>query len=392
MADVPPNGFEGLLGDLLKAMGGTPASAWFDAAKGLAMSVVADEQETRNPEPVSRIRLEELARVVAMHVDEVVGASGGDAVEPVTRAVWANAALTSWRPRLEPIVASSSALPDLPLDPDDPTGGLLARFAATMGPMFLGLQVGSLAGHLAERALGSSAFPLPWSSADQALVIVRNLDQFADDWSLDRDAVAAFAVARELAMRATYANADVAGRVESLLADATAAQMGAQRGFLERLTQADGPAAFQELLGDPEAFLEGLGDAGALDGPSGPEHDALNAAVTALAAYFDDVATTVAARVLGDAAQLAEAWHRHRTGHSKEAGAAALLFGLDLSRDRVELGAAFVAGVVGRAGPEALGRLAADPTALPTPAEIVAPGLWLARTSLPELDGPATDG
>ena len=40
----PSNGFEGLLGDLLKAMGGTPAAAWFDAAKALAVSVVADER------------------------------------------------------------------------------------------------------------------------------------------------------------------------------------------------------------------------------------------------------------------------------------------------------------------------------------------------------------
>jgi uncharacterized protein (DUF2342 family) len=93
----------------------------------------------------------------------------------------------------------------------------------------------------------------------------------------------------------------------------------------------------------------------------------------------------VAARVLGDAAQIAEAWHRHRTGDSKGVEAAAALFGVDLSRERVELGRAFVEGVVDRAGPEALGRLVRDAESLPTPAEIVAPGLWLARTSLPEL-------
>ena len=68
-----------------------------------------------------------------------------------------------------------------------------------MGPMFLGLQVGSTAGHLAERALGSSAFPLPWPDANHALIVVRNLEQFAEDWSLDHDAVAAFTIARELA-------------------------------------------------------------------------------------------------------------------------------------------------------------------------------------------------
>jgi putative hydrolase len=386
MAGVPPNGFEGLLGDLLKAMGGAPATAWFDAAKGLAVSVVADEQESHNPDPVARIRLEELARVVAMHLGELTGDAAETEVEPVTRAAWAIAALTSWRPRLESLVASSATPPPIPDVEDDATAAMLARFTASMGPMFIGLQVGSTAGHLAEHALGSSAFPLPWPAAHHALVVVRNVEQFASDWSLDVDAVTAFTVARELAARAVYAHEPVARRVEALLAEATAAQMAAQRTLLERLTEADSPEDLSALLGDPESFVESL--AGFEAAAGGPEHDALNAAVTALSAYLDEVARVIAERVLGDAARLAEAWHRHRTGDSRGVEAAAALFGVDLSRERVDLGAAFVAGVIERDGFDALGRLLADPAALPTPAEIVAPGLWLARTSLPGLDDP----
>jgi putative hydrolase len=392
MAGVPSNGFEGLLGDLLKAMGGAPATAWFDAAKGLAVSVVADEHEAYNPDPVTRIRLEELARVVAMHLGEVTGAAVETEVEPVTRAAWAVAALTSWRPRLEPLVATSATAPPIPGAEveADATAAMLARFTASMGPMFVGLQVGSTAGHLAEHALGSSAFPLPWPEAHHALVVVRNVEQFATDWSLDLDAVTAFTVARELAARVVYADPAVASRVEALLAAATAAQMAAQRSLLERLTEADSPEDLSALLGDPESFVESLSGLEAAAG--GPDHDALNAAVTALSAYLDELARVVAARVLGDAAQLAEAWHRHRTGDSKGVEAAAALFGVDLSRDRVDLGAAFVAGVVERDGLDVLGRLLHDPAALPTPAEIVAPGLWLARTSLPGLERPGATG
>jgi putative hydrolase len=383
MAGVPPNGFEGLLGDLLKAMGGAPAAAWFDAAKGLAVSVVADEQEAYNPDPVARIRLEELARVVAMHLGEVTGAAVESSVEPVTRAAWAVAALTSWRSRLEPLVTSSASPPPITAVDDDAATAMLARFASSMGPMFVGLQVGSTAGHLAEHALGSSAFPLPWPTSSHALVVVRNVAQFAEDWSLDLDAVTAFTVARELCARAVFAHEDLAARVEELLAEATAAQMAAQRSLLERLTEADSPEELSSLLGDPESFVESLSGLEAATG--GPAHDALNAAITALSAYFDEVARVVAERVVGDAAQLSEAWRRHRTGDSKGVEAAAALFGVDLSRERVDLGAAFVAGVVEREGIEALHRLYSDPASLPTPAEIVAPGLWLARTSLPEL-------
>lgn len=391
MAGVPPNGFEGLLGDLLKAMGGAPAAAWFDAAKGLAVSVVADEQEGYNPDPVARIRLEELARVVAMHVGEVTGAPVETSVEPATRAAWAVAALTSWRPRLEPLVASSASPPPVAGVDDDAATAMLARFASSMGPMFVGLQVGSTAGHLAEHALGSSAFPLPWPTSPHALVVVRNVAQFAEDWSLDHDAVTAFTIARELACRVVFAHGPVADRVEALLAEATAAQLSAQRTLLERLTEAESPEELSSLLGDPESFVESLSGIEAAAG--GPEHEALNAAITALSAYFDEVARVVATRVVGDAAQLAEAWHRHRAGDSKGVEAAAALFGVDLSRERVDLGASFVAGVVEREGVEALNRLFADAASLPTPAEIVAPGLWLARTSLPELGQPgATEG
>ena len=387
---VGPNGFEGLLGDLLKAMGGTPATAWYDAAKALAVSVVSDDQEGHNPDPVARIRLEELASIVALHVAEITGAPVGARIEPATRAAWALAALESWRSRLEPLVAAASTPPPLNFEGDDTTGAMLAQFAVSMGPMFVGLQVGSTAGHLAERALGCSAFPLPWPAAPQPLVVVRNLDQFAEDWSLEPDHVAAFTIARELAARAAYSNASVAARVESLLAEATAAQMAAQRSLLDRLTDATDPEDLSALLGDPEHLLEGLSG---MDGVGlGVEHDALNAAVTALAASFDEVARVVAGRVVGDAGSIAEAWHRHRTGDSKGDQAAASLFGVDLSRERVEIGAAFVAGVVEREGIDALARLTADGASLPTPAEIVAPGLWLARTSLPELDGPGHAG
>jgi putative hydrolase len=382
--NVGPNGFDGLLGDLLKAMGGSSSSAWFDAARALAQSVTTDEEAGFNPDPVSRIQLEQLSAIVALHVSEVTGSTVAPDADPVNRTEWALAALDSWRARIEPLVVAAAQAPTIEVDPEDTTTAMLARFASSMGPMFVGLQVGSTAGHLAERALGSSAFPLPWPGSKHPLIVVRNVTQFASDWSLDEDHVAAFTLARELTAHAVLARPGTAARLEALLAASTEAQMRAQQSLLSRLTDEDGPEDLTALLGDPERFLEGLsGLEGSLDGP---EHDALNAAVTALGGYFDEVARVVADRITGDAGQLAEAWRRHRTGDAKGDEAAAALFGVDLSRPRVEEGAAFVAGVVERAGFDSLTRLFKDASGLPTPAEIVAPGLWLERTSLPSID------
>jgi uncharacterized protein (DUF2342 family) len=63
---------------------------------------------------------------------------------------------------------------------------------------------------------------------------------------------------------------------------------------------------------------------------------------------------------------------------------AARLLGLELGRGQYERGATFVRGVVERAGEDGLLRLWATERELPTPAELDAPGLWLARIDLPE--------
>jgi uncharacterized protein (DUF2342 family) len=60
------------------------------------------------------------------------------------------------------------------------------------------------------------------------------------------------------------------------------------------------------------------------------------------------------------------------------------LLGLELTQAQYERGAAFVDGAVERAGSEALDRLWRSERELPTPAEVDAPGLWLARIDLPD--------
>ena len=105
-------------------------------------------------------------------------------------------------------------------------------------------------------------------------------------------------------------------------------------------------------------------------------------------AYADHVADQVGRKLVGSHAQLAEAWYRRRIERGKGEEAAGALFGLDLEQAQVDRGRAFIAGVVERAGDEALARLWSSTRHLPTPPEVDAPGLWLERISLPELDGP----
>ena len=78
-----------------------------------------------------------------------------------------------------------------------------------------------------------------------------------------------------------------------------------------------------------------------------------------------------------------EAIRRRRVEASTSDRFVERLFGLELTQDRYDRGAAFVDGVVERAGTEAIERLWRSADQLPTPAELDAPGLWLARIDLP---------
>jgi uncharacterized protein (DUF2342 family) len=135
----------------------------------------------------------------------------------------------------------------------------------------------------------------------------------------------------------------------------------------------------QNLMSDPEALLADL-----LTPGSRVTSERLTATVAALSGYIDHATTAIAQAITGSAGPLSEAWYRYRVADSRGRQAAAALFGFDVSRAQVDRGAAFVRGVMERAGEDGLARLVNDERALPTPAEVDAPGLWLERIDLPD--------
>ena len=382
-----PNPFDGgLLGDLLKVLSGQAGgSPWFESAKALALGVASGEQPDANPDPLERIALEQVADVAARHVGELTGQPvTADGLTPVGRGAWALAQLDAWRPQIEAVIEAQSASAATSLaqmsGEDGEMPAMFGQLAATLGPMLLGMQFGSAAGHLAERALGSYALPLPWPGGSPLLLVPENIGAFAEDWSIPLDEAQLFAVTRELAGRTVLSSPAVADRIHELLGVAMRDALGAQSSLLEKLTSGADPEMLATLMGDPEALM------GDLATPQGLESAArLTAVTTALGAYLDHLAGTVAGRLTASHALLVEAWRRHRITDAKGEQAAGGLFGLDLSAHEVERGEAFVAGVLERAGDDGLSRLLEGGAVLPTPAEVDAPGLWLERIALPEL-------
>jgi len=389
----PSNPLQGLLGDLFKLIGGARGAGapWLEAARALAHGVATDGGTDSNVDPLERIKLEELGRVAELHVSAAIGTPLGGiehpvAFVPVNRGTWAVRALEAWRPVLQRMVdaqARAEAGAALPEDPDiDGLEAFLGQFTSTMGPIMLGLQFGSSAGHLAQRALGQYALPLPWPASSELLVVPENVKGFATDWSLDEDAVRLWVCVRELSMHAMVSRPAIAARLSELLEAAASESAAAQQGLADRLRpDAAEPEALQHLLSDPEALLADL-----LTPGTRATSARLTAAATALGAYADHLTVTIAKATTGNEAVLSEAWYRYRVEDAKGYPAAGALFGLDLGREQVDRGAAFVRGVIERAGEEGLVRLVASAKSLPTPAEIEAPGLWLERINLPDED------
>ncbi|HVC67718.1 MAG TPA: zinc-dependent metalloprotease [Acidimicrobiales bacterium] len=402
----PGNPFQSLLGDLMNMLGSNGPDSW-EMTRAFALNVATGGTPEANVEPLQRIQVEQLSRVAELNVAEATGmpvTPDGRRLTcvPVGRGDWTVRALESWRPVLAEMAAPPPADTAVPvtgageLDPAlDPSGGMaamLGQWASAIGPMFFGLQVGSVVGHLSQRTLGQYPLALPWAPSDELLLVTPNIAEFARDWSLPEEEALLWVCAREIATNSVLTRPVVRARMEELLHGYAESQAAAQQdlaGRLRGITGGDASGAgmdleaLQGMFGDPEALLGDL---------LTPETRRTSVQLTALAvvidAYADHIATSVGARLVGAHTQLAEAWYRRRTERGKGEEAAGALFGLDLDQGQVDRGRAFVAGVVERAGEESLGRLWNSARNLPTPAEVDAPGLWLERIDLPELDAP----
>jgi len=411
------NPFQSLLGDLMNMLGSSASNQW-EMTRSFALNVATGGTPEANVDPVQRIRLEQLARVAELNVTDATGlpvTPDGRRLTcvPVGPGDWTLRALDSWRSLLTAMTPSSGPNPPAPpardthsaSDPfggDDPMGGLgdlLGQWATTIGPMFFGLQVGSVVGHLSQRALGQYPLAVPWAPSDELLLVTSNIATFASDWSLPEEEALLWVCARELASNSVLTRPAVRSRMEELLAALAESSAAAQQDLTGRLGALGSPGgldglggggmdleSLQGMFGDPEALLGEL-----LTPESRRSSDQLTALAVVIDAYADHVANLVGQKLVGSHTQLAEAWYRRRIERGKGEEAAGALFGLDLDQTQVDRGRSFVSGVVERAGEDGLARLWTSGRNLPTPAEVDAPGLWLERISLPELEEPDGD-
>lgn len=384
-----PLGGMPLFGDLAKLFAQQGPIGW-DAARQLALSIATDGGEERNVDPLERIRLEQLVRVAELHVANATGlptSFGGTGVSimPVTRGQWATTTLDAWRPLFERLAGSLTPPQPSEPNPSDPLG-FMAPLMAMMGPMMLGMTAGSMIGHLSRRSFGQYDLPVPRRPSDELMVIPANFERFASEWSIPTDDLRLWVCAQEIAVHSVLRIPHVRSTVDDFLS-AYAAGFEPDPNALEdrlgslELDMSDPSAVMgmQSMFSDPEVVLGAIQSQAQRD--MLPKFEAL---IAAIVGYVDHIVDTVGTALLSNTTMISEAVRRRRVEADDSDRFVERLFGLELTQSTYDRGAAFVAGIIEREGTETLVRLWESERTLPTPSEIEAPGLWLARIELPD--------
>lgn len=337
-----------------------------------------------NVDPTDRIELENLLRVAELQVGQATGLDTASASPRiVNRTTWVEQTLRDWKPMLEALATSLAGnAQDAPTpDSDDPMAAIMSM-SKLLGPSLIAMQVGGMIGQMSTRAFGAFDFPVPRNATNPVELIAPNITSLATDWSLPKDQLNLFVCVSEVTRTAVMNQPHVANRLKSLMTEYVSGFRPDSDEAQQRLGQFEptDEASMANMFSDPRALLGAIQTA-----EQRVTLQRTNALLAAFVGYVDHITNTVVKDLVPTHAAIEEALKRRRVEETEAQRLGEELLGLELSQTTFDRGTAFVNGVLERAGEEGLGRLWKSEADLPNPAEIDAPGLWLARIDLPSV-------
>lgn len=365
--------------------GGDP---WVNARQ-IAQGVANEGASESNLDPLVRMAITDLARVADLHIRQVPGVrlNSSVTVRPVSKTEWTDTSLDIYKPFFERFgeAVGSSGVDQIPAG--DPLGMMMGQMLGSLGPMMVAASAGSMIGHLGQRALGQYDLPVP-RTGNEVLVVPASIEASAVEWGVPLDELRLVTLVHELAAHAVLATPHVQKRLEGLFLDFASAfrpnveMIGERFGNLTDLSEL---AGLSEQLSDPQVLLDMM---------RSPTHDLLVPQLDALIAivlgYVDTAVARACDALVPSNGRIRTALRQRTLSVTPADRFMERLLGIDIDQSTLDRGDHFIAGIVERAGDEALERLWADELDLPTAAEVDAPGLWLARIGLdPDMPGGA---
>ena len=362
-----------------------------------AHEIIKEMVEKSGPEsnidPADRINLEQLMRVAEMRVAATVGfiSSPGQIlkIEVVNRTQWAERTIDDYKKLFQALARSIASGISTDTDTeddvtDDPVSALMSTLGRTLGPAMGGITAGTIVGRLAQRALGGYELPIPRPQSAPVLLVLPNVDEFCKQWELSRDDLQLYVCLKEVVYHTVFSVQHVRDHINNLLSRFVStfdASLSRLEDMFDGIDSSEGPenilANIQHTMSNPGSLLNVM---------QSSSQETLQPKLTALTSviqgYTHHVVDTVGSSLIGSYGRLNEAMRRHRAEMGSSDRFSERLLGLELDQTQHDRGLAFVEGVLKRAGEEGLQKLFEDSSHLPTPAEVDAPGLWLARIDL----------
>jgi putative hydrolase len=294
----------------------------------------------------------------------------------LTRSEWISATLQSWRWLLEHLASHLSgqfARLQEQAGADDPAG--LTAALGQVTPLLLGIQAGTVVGHLALEVLGHHDFPVP-ADPTRLTFVDKNVEEVARDYSLPLDDLRRWLGVRDAARHLTAACVSwLTPYFHSLLSD------------LVDATDIDVGDIERRLMDLQTKGLEGLQSGVGIDDvlPVVPSErhsrslERLRAFIALLHGYAQHAAAAVGDQILSDRVKIEEGVARNDAPPSEGRALLQAVLGFDADRSLQTAGATFCAAVVKLHGIESLNRIWEAPDNLPNLAEIKDPFAWIER-------------
>jgi len=377
--DLPPDVLRRvpLFAELQKVLAWSGGPVNWELARQIAVPIAAGE---RGAPPVSEAdhhELAELVRLAELWLSEEAALPSPPVseVRAATPVDWAEDATRSLAELIDPVAAKvSGALRDQTAEmPGDAQASMLAQALGQLGPMFTGIQTGMIIGQLARDVTGSHETMLP-AGEGPMLLVLPTIDAVAREYELEVRQVRLWVALRAAAHRMVFD-----------------AQPFARAGFFSRyhayvaslsFDLAEGLRRLEGIdLSDPKRLQDALGEDGLFAHLSSPQGRAAAAGIGRFLAMVDshaELACLAAADRAGGLARVAEAFARRNVGEGRGARMLAGFIGIEPHHDRKAV-RAFLDGVRGARGWEAVTHLWEEPDGFPSDEELVEPAQWLDR-------------
>jgi putative hydrolase len=381
-----------LFRELAKVMSWRGGPVNWELAGQTAQAIAATGDET-----VTDAERDEFDRAVGtaeLWLDEVVGLPAVDGpARPLSQVGWAAQACSSegLGVYVEPVARgmTTAMTRQLPEELQAVGGASLADQLQPLTAMLSGIQIGTVAGHLAQQLLATYDLGVPTMDPHVVATVGGNARTFATDYGFDHTELLYWIALREAAHRRQFVGVPwLRAQVADLVGRFAAEADFDSGGLMEQLGQLGIDPA--QGIGDPEslrAAFEGP-DAFRIE-PTAAQQvvlGELQALVSFTLAWVDTVVESAAGGRLTALSRIEEAILRRRA--EKGAGERFLeqLVGLTLRPADVRAGRAFCAAVIDARGQEGLDRVWTRPEHLPRPAELADASRWLVRMAAAELE------